>query len=173
MAFAGQASLHDTEEAAEAQAKYADSPRGFYQTAAIAPSILEGDVLSSNTVVSPVYLSEAMSTTGSPRTRAKHATTAPGDTAILSVLWRASRQDKVDFSRIILMRAAWTYDGGPIIDMPPQLPSTANYAGMQSALQNLQRTSAKIIDAILADWASRFEQGIRPTNNIGPIPGSH
>jgi hypothetical protein len=39
-------------------------------------------------------------------------------------------------------------------------------------MSNLYSTGVKIVDAILAGWTPRFEQGIRPDNYIGDIFGS-
>lgn len=44
--------------------------------------------------------------------------------------------------------------------------------GLTPALRNLYNTGVTIIDGILADWKSRFEQGIKPDNYIGDIFGS-
>ncbi|OAQ60210.2 purine nucleoside permease [Pochonia chlamydosporia 170] len=174
MELARQAILEDSKEAAATRVKYADSPNDMYQAATLAPSILEGDVLSSNTFWHGFYLSESMDNVAKVYTAGKgnYAMTAQEDTAILCALLRAALQEKVDFSRIILMRAASNFDREPTTDVPPQLPWIMDSGGLEPAVRNLYNTGVKIIDAILARWTSKFEQGIRPDNYIGDIFGS-
>ncbi|KAI9157909.1 purine nucleoside permease [Paramyrothecium foliicola] len=174
MEFARQAVLEDSKEAAATRATYGASPDNIYRAATLPPSILEGDVLSSNTFWHGYYISEAMANVTKVYTGGKgnYAMTAQEDTAILAALMRFALQGKIDFSRILLMRAASNFDREPTTDVFPQLPWAMDNGGLQPSVRNLYTTGVKIIDGILADWDSQFEQGIQPDNYIGDIFGS-
>jgi purine nucleoside permease len=166
--------LDDSKKAAASRAHYAGSPDGMYKAATLPPSVIEGDVLSSNTFWHGFYLSESMDNVAKVYTagRGNYAMTAQEDTAILAALLRGALQEKVDFSRVILMRAACNFDREPTTDEPPQLPWVMDSGGLAPATRNLYTTGASIISIIRADWQSRFEQGIKPDNYIGDIFGS-
>jgi purine nucleoside permease len=174
MEFARQATLEDSKKAVATRAKYAGSPDDIYQAATLPPTALEGDVLSSNTFWHGFHLSESMDNVTKVYTAGKgrYAMTAQEDTAILTALLRAALLGKLDFSRIILMRAASNFDREPTTDVPPQLPWVMDSGGLVPAVRNLYKTGVKIIDGIMADWSLRFEQGIKPDNYIGDIFGS-
>ncbi|QPC73105.1 hypothetical protein HYE68_003857 [Fusarium pseudograminearum] len=174
MDLAIHATLEDSEKASETRAKYVGSPGGIYRAATLPPTIFKGDVLSSNTFWHGFYLSESMDNTTNVYTRgkAKYAMTAQEDTAILAALLRAALQNKVDFSRILLMRAAANFDREPTTDVPPQLPWIMDSGGLRPALRNLYKSGVQIIDGILSQWSSNFEHGIKPDNYIGDIFGS-
>lgn len=174
MELAQQVTLEDSKEAAMTRATYEGSPDDMYRAATLPPAIIEGDVLSSNTFWHGFYLSESMDNVTKVYTAGKgnYAMTAQEDTAILSALLRAALQKKVDFSRILLMRAASNFDREPTTDVPPQLPWVMDSGGLVPAVRNLYNTGVKIIEAILAGWSSKFERGIKPDNYVGDIFGS-
>ncbi|KAM0433500.1 hypothetical protein ACHAPT_004380 [Fusarium lateritium] len=174
MELALQVTLEDSKNAAKTRAKYAGSPDVMYRAATLPPTIFEGDVLSSNTFWHGFYLSESMDNVTKVYTggKGKYAMTAQEDTAILSALLRAALQKKVDFSRVLLMRAAANFDREPTADVPPQLPWVMDSGGLVPVVRNLYNTGVKIIDAILGEWSSKFEHGIKPDNYIGDIFGS-
>ncbi|KAJ3574933.1 hypothetical protein NPX13_g4209 [Xylaria arbuscula] len=172
--LARQATLEDSKRAAETRAKYEGSPNNMYHAATLPPTIFEGDVLSSNTFWHGFYLSECMDNVTKVYTagKANYAMTAQEDTAILTALLRAALLEKVDFSRILLMRAACNFDREPTTDVPPELPWVMDSGGLVTAVRNLYITGVKIIQAMLASWSSEFERGIKPDNYIGDIFGS-
>ena len=172
--FAQRATLEDSKRAAATRAKYSGSPDDMYEVASLSPSILEGDVLSSNTFWHGFYLSKAMDNVTRVYTAGKgsYAMTAQEDTAILAALLRAALVGKVDFLRILLMRAASDFDREPATDGPPQLPWVMDSGGLVPALRNLYNTGVKTVDGILADWSLKFEEGIKPDNYVGDIFGS-
>jgi purine nucleoside permease len=172
--MARQIDLEDSEKAAATRAEYAGSPGGMYQAATLPPSIVEGDVLSSNTFWHGFYLSECMDTVTGVYTsgQAKYSMTAQEDTAILAALLRAALQGKADFARVVLMRAACNFDREPTTEVLPSLPWVMDSGGLMPAVRNLYLTGVKIIDTILADWSSTFKNGINPDNYVGDIFGS-
>ncbi|KAK2594409.1 hypothetical protein QQS21_007863 [Conoideocrella luteorostrata] len=174
MKLARQVILEDSERAAATRAKYTGSPDDIYQAATLPPAIIEGDVLSSNTFWHGFHLSESMDNVAKVYTagEGRYAMTAQEDAAILSALLRAALQKKVDFSRILLMRAASNFDREPTTDVHPQLPWAMDSGGLGPAVRNLHSTGVKIIETILTDWHYKFEQGIKPDNYVGDIFGS-
>jgi purine nucleoside permease len=107
ISFARAATLEDSPAAAEHRALYAKSPNGIYHAATLEPSILEGDVISGNVWWHGTLLGECMEKVVKIYTsdKGEYCMTALEDTGILAALLRAALQKKVDFSRIILMRA--------------------------------------------------------------------
>ncbi|UPK93591.1 hypothetical protein LCI18_004526 [Fusarium solani-melongenae] len=174
MELALQVTFEDSKKAAKTRAKYVGSPDDIYRAVTLPSAVFEGDVLSSNTFWHGFYLSESMDNATKVYTggKGKYAMTAQEDTAILSALLRAALQDKVDFSRVLLMRAAANFDREPTTDVPPQLPWVMDSGGLVPAVRNLYNTGVKIIDTVLDEWTSKFEHGIKPENYIGDIFGS-
>lgn len=174
MKAARQATLEDSSRAAETRAQYARAPEDMYRAATLAPDIMAGDVLSSNTFWHGFYISESMANVTKVYTagKANYVMTAQEDTAILAALLRGALRKQVDFSRILLMRAACNFDREPTTTTPPQLPWIMDSGGLQPALRNLHSTGVSIITGILTDWSCRYERGVKPDNYIGDIYGS-
>ncbi|KAM0559908.1 hypothetical protein ACHAPJ_003858 [Fusarium lateritium] len=165
--------LEDSPKAAENRALWKDSPDGIFNAATLKPSVLEGDVLSSNTFWHGHRLSEAMERVARVYTsgQGEYTMTAQEDNALLSGLLNAALQGKVDFSRILLIRSASNFDRGHE-DKPHQLPFVMDQGGLGPSTRNLYLTALKAIEGILEGWSDRFEAGIKPENYIGDIFGS-
>ncbi|RBR15941.1 uncharacterized protein FIESC28_07143 [Fusarium coffeatum] len=165
--------LEDSTVAAENRALWKNSPNDVFQAATQKPSVLEGDVLSSNTFWHGHRISEAMERVTRVYTagQAEYTMTAQEDNALLAGLLNAALQGKVDFSRILLIRSASNFDRGHE-DKPHQLPFVMDKGGLGPSTRNLYLTGLKVIEGILEDWSSRFEAGITPENYIGDIFGS-
>ncbi|KAF4970299.1 hypothetical protein FSARC_2619 [Fusarium sarcochroum] len=165
--------LEDSPKAAENRDLWKNSPDGIFNAATLKPSVLEGDVLSSNTFWHGHRISEAMERVTRVYTagQAEYTMTAQEDNALLSGLLNAALQGKVDFSRILLIRSASNFDRGHE-DKPHQLPFVMDKGGLGPSTRNLYLTALKAIEGILEDWSTRFEAGIKPENYIGDIFGS-
>ncbi|KAM0371735.1 hypothetical protein ACHAPY_009674 [Fusarium culmorum] len=165
--------LQDSPVAAEHRALWKNSPEGIFDAATQKPSVLEGDVLSSNTFWHGHRISEAMEKVAKVYTagQAEYTMTAQEDNALLAGLLNAALQGKVDFSRILLIRSASNFDRGHE-DKPHQLPFVMDKGGLGPSTRNLYLTALKVIERILEEWSTRFEAGIAPQNYIGDIFGS-
>lgn len=165
--------LQDSPVAAEHRALWKNSPDGVFEAATQKPSVLEGDVLSSNTFWHGHRISEAMERVAKVYTagQAEYTMTAQEDNALLAGLLNAALQGKVDFSRILLIRSASNFDRGHE-DKPHQLPFVMDKGGLGPSTRNLYLTALKVIEGILKEWSTRFEAGIAPQNYIGDIFGS-
>ncbi|KAF5010510.1 hypothetical protein FDECE_3327 [Fusarium decemcellulare] len=164
--------LEDTPEAAENRALWRGVSDSF-PAAALGPSVVEGDVLSSNIFWHGHRLSEAMERVAKVFTsgQAEYVMTAMEDNAILAGLLNAALQKKVDFSRVILVRSASNFDRGHE-DKPHQLPFVMDNGGLGPSARNLYLVALKVVQGILEDWTARFETGITPSNYIGDVFGS-
>ncbi|KAM5380868.1 hypothetical protein ACJZ2D_003392 [Fusarium nematophilum] len=164
--------LIDTLEAEKNRALWRDSPE-IYHPATQKPSILEGDVLSSNTFWHGHHISEAMErvtrvyTTG----KAEYFMTAMEDNALLAGLQNAALQGKVDFSRIVLLRSGSNFDRGHD-NKPHELPFEIDKGGLEPSTRNVYLAALKVVEGILEGWDEKFDAGIAADNYIGDIYGS-
>ncbi|PNP81067.1 hypothetical protein FNYG_05534 [Fusarium nygamai] len=165
--------LTDSPKAAEHRALWKNSPGGVFDAAAQDPTVLEGDVLSSNTFWHGHRISEAMERVARVYTsgQGEYTMTAQEDNALMAGLLNAALQRKVDFSRILLIRSASNFDRGHE-DKPHELPFVMDKGGLGPSTRNLYLTAIKVIQGILEDWSTRFEAGIPAQNYIGDIFGS-
>lgn len=172
MTVATTVELVDSDIAKRHRARFAGSPEDMYHAATLAPTVLEGDVLSSNTFFHGKLLGDAMGhaakvyTTG----KAEYVMTAQEDTAILAALLRAAIQGTVDFSRILIARAGSNFDRQPSENNIPTLPYNMDESGgLGPALQNLYVVGTEIIRSIVKGWDSRFAQGLESEGYVGDI----
>ncbi|KAF5661382.1 putative purine nucleoside permease [Fusarium heterosporum] len=173
LAVAQTVALEDSPVAAEHRALWQNSPDGIFDAATGKPSVLEGDVLSSNTFWHGHRISEAMESVAKVYTsgQGEYVMTAQEDNALLAGLLNAALRKEVDFSRILLIRSASNFDRGHE-DKPHQLPFVMDKGGLGPSTRNLYLTALKVIEGILDDWSTRFETGVSPENYIGDIFGS-
>ncbi|KAI0096421.1 purine nucleoside permease [Nemania sp. FL0031] len=174
ISLARAATLDDSQAAAEERAQYSGAPNDMYHAATLKPSVLEGDVLSSNVFWHGYRISEGMANVAKVYTsgKAEYVMTAQEDSAILTALLRAALQKQVDFSRIILIRSGSNFDRAPSQDQSPKLPYKLNGGGLQPALRNLYLTGIKIVDGILKGWSTKFKEGLEADNYIGDVFGT-
>ncbi|KAL8809835.1 MAG: hypothetical protein Q9223_002079 [Gallowayella weberi] len=168
IAFAKRAHLNDSTTAQEYRAKYA------FTAATTGPSVVACDGATSDVYYSGPILSSAFANFTSLITNGTgtYCSTAQEDSAILESLLRAAKARLVDFSRIIVMRAASNFDRPP--------PSISAYdhffyrtsGGFLPSLMNLYLAGREIVGGILGQWEGAFAKGIPPTNYIGDIFGS-
>ncbi|RSL70085.1 hypothetical protein CEP51_012250 [Fusarium floridanum] len=164
--------LEDSPEAAKNRALWVGSSDTF-QAASQGPSIVEGDVLSSNTFWHGHRLSDAMEKVTKVYTsgQGEYVMTAQEDNALLAGLLRATHQGKVDFSRITLIRSASNFDRGHE-DKLHKLPFVMDNGGLGPSTRNLYLVALKVVEGVLKNWETKFEAGLTPSNYIGDVFGS-
>jgi purine nucleoside permease len=174
ISFARTASLEDSAAAAKNRALYSNSPGDIYHAATLDPSILEGDVTSSNVFFHGNLLCEGFEKVVKIYTsgKAEYYMTAQEDTAIMAALLRAALQKQVEFSRIILMRAGSNFDRSYSSSEPPSIPFVLDHGGFAPACRNLYLSGLKVVHGILEGWSARFENGVEAKNYIGDMFGS-
>ena len=174
LSLARTATLEDSDAARELRSKYSNSPSNKYHAATLPPSILEGDVSSSNVFFHGNLLCEAMEKAMKIYTtdKAEYVMTAMEDSAIITALMRAALQEKVDFSRIMLTRAGCNFDRSHLDHECPTLPFIMDEGGLKPAVRNLYLSGIQIVREILDGWSDQFENGVKATNYIGDVYGS-
>ncbi|KAJ5549112.1 hypothetical protein N7513_006346 [Penicillium frequentans] len=147
---------------------------GIYEAATSNPQIVEGDVTASNVFFHGSHLCEGFENVVKIYTsgQAEYYMTAMEDTGTLAALLRAAVQKRVDFSRIILMRAGSNFDRSYSPTELASLPFIFDHGGFTPACRNLYLTGIKVIEGILNGWSTQFEEGVEATNYIGDIFGS-
>ena len=171
ISLARNATLEDSEAAKKHRALYEKSLNNKFHAATLPPSILEGDVASSNMFFHGHFLCEAMERVHKIYTlgRAEYVMTAMEDSAIITALIRAAHQKRIDFSRIILTRAGSNFDRSHLEKKHPSLPFKMDQGGLVPATRNLYLSGIKIVEGILHDWHEKLESGIKASNYIGDI----
>jgi purine nucleoside permease len=174
ISFAKMATLVDSAAAAKDRALYANSPEGVYDAATSTPRIIEGDVTASNMFFHGNLLCEGFEKVVNLYTsgQAEYYMTAMEDTGTLAALLRAALQKRVDFSRIILMRAGSNFDRSYSNSDIASLPFVFDHGGFTPACRNLYLSGVKVIEGILEGWSTKFEKGVKANNYVGDIFGS-
>lgn len=165
--FARKAALNDSAQAVAYRALYA----GEYSAAAVAPSVVECDVTTSDVYFSGVLLGEAFGNWTSILTNGTgiYCMTAQEDNGTLEALLRGAAAGKIDFSRIIVMRTGSDFDReAPGYSAAYNL-LYANPGGFEPAIENIYLAGVEIVNGILAGWGETFQWGITPDNYIGDI----
>ncbi|KAG6832583.1 hypothetical protein H0H87_001239 [Tephrocybe sp. NHM501043] len=169
--FARQAKLNDNADAQKYRANYASDP--LFAAGARGPSVVECDTATSDNFWSGTLLSEAFENTTALFTNGTgvYCTTQQEDNATLESLMRGAMFGLVDFSRIIIMRTASDFDR----EFPGQTSAENLFGdpgGFEPSILNIHLAGVRVIDGILSDWKTKFEEGVKPTNYIGDILGS-
>ncbi|QKX60520.1 uncharacterized protein TRUGW13939_07665 [Talaromyces rugulosus] len=174
LSFARRAALVDSPAASKNRALYANSPGGVYDAATSKPQVIEGDVTTSNMFFHGNNLCEGFEKVAHLYTsgQAAYYMTAMEDTGTLAALLRAAMQKRVDFSRVILMRAGSNFDRSHSLSELASLPFIFDHGGFTPACRNLYLTGINVVEGILNDWSSRFRNGVEATNYVGDIFGS-
>ncbi|KAL2841882.1 purine nucleoside permease [Aspergillus pseudoustus] len=174
LSLSKQATLIDSTAAAQNRALYANSPGGIYDAAAGLPAVVEGDVSASNMFFHGRLLGEGFESAVRLYTsgHAQYYMTAMEDTGTLAALFRAALQKRVDFSRIILMRAGSNFDRSYALDEVASLPFVFDHGGFAPACRNLYLVGIKVVQGILDGWTTQFENGVKADNYVGDIFGS-
>ncbi|PLB43271.1 putative purine nucleoside permease [Aspergillus steynii IBT 23096] len=172
--FARKANLSDSDTAKAYRANYANATGDIYKAATRAPSILECDVATTDVYYSGELLGEAFSNTTAVWTNGTgtYCSSAQEDNATLEALLRASLHEKLDFSRIVVMRTASDferpYPGQAALDNL----MFADQGAFEPAVKNLYIAGIEVVKGIIGGWNETFEKGVKPSNYVGDIFGT-
>ncbi|ATY58343.1 Purine nucleoside permease [Cordyceps militaris] len=163
------ASATTLDDASEARALRALYPAR--SAAAGPPALVRCDVTTSDVYFVGDALAEAFDKTTRVWTNGTGAycMSAQEDNAILQVLVRAAVARRVDFARVLVLRA------GANFDRPPPGMPVGNFMaqpGQAIAAQNVYRAGIRVVQGIVRGWDATFARGVAADNYIGDIFGS-
>lgn len=169
--FAATAQLKDTTISKEYRQRYKAPSPNIYEAATRLPRVIKCDVATSDVFFSGKLLGETFDNTTRLLTNGTGVPcmTAQEDNATLEAMIRFAQHKIVDFSRIIIMRS------GANFDRPyPGLSAIGNLfysnsGAFASSITNLYIAGVPVVKGILAEWNTRFEQGVPATNYVGDI----
>jgi purine nucleoside permease len=178
MGFTSGVKLNDSADSVAYRAHYnlntAAKKSDKFKEAIKKPSVRKGDVVTSDQYFSGTLLGESFVNTTRLFTNGSgtYCMTAQEDNATLEALLRGAARKVLDFSRIIVMRAAADFDR-PY----PGLPSYDNLfvvtqGAFNPSLLNLYIAGTPVVKGILKEWTTRFQAGIKPSNYVGDIFGT-
>ncbi|RSH77749.1 uncharacterized protein EHS24_002807 [Apiotrichum porosum] len=148
--------LNDTTQAQEYRATFGYSP------ASDPPAVFYGDVSTSDVYFLGADLDNAFANITSLWTNGtgQYAMTAQEDNATFEAMIRAHLAGLMDFSRVILLRAASDFDRSPpnAAEVPAFL---ASHGGYPPSLENLFIAGNPIVQGIISNWSS-FKGGVAP-----------
>lgn len=172
--FAKTATLNDTAQAKAYRAHYTDLGVTTYTAATKAPGIISCDVATSDVYYSGTLLGEAFENTTTLFTNGSgvYCMTAQEDNATLEAILRAAIRKTVDYSRVIVMRTGSDFDRPYPGESDLDNLFFAHQGGFVPAIANIYLAGTPVVKGILAEWHSRFEKGIKPTNYVGDIFGT-
>jgi purine nucleoside permease len=104
--------------------------------------------------------------------KADYFMTASEDNAVIEALLRAALQSRVDYSRIILCQAGSNFDRSHSNTEKPSLSYLMDHGGVGPANRNLYLSGLKIVQGIIEEWSTKFEQGIKADNYISDVHGA-
>ena len=165
IAAGSKAKLNDSDAAIAYRARYPSAP------ANAPPSVLAGDVVSSNVYFSGTLLGEAFEnyTTLLTNGTGFYCATAEEDNAVAEAVLRGTLAGRADYGRLIVMRTASDFDRPP-----PGVTATQNLfyeeqGGFPPAIVNIGLVGIEVVNDILANWDSEYEKGIPATNYLGNL----
>ena len=164
IAAASTATLNDTADAAAYRAKY--SP-----PANAPPSVLAGDVTSSNVYFAGTLLGEAFANYTSLLTNGtgRYCTTAEEDNAVAEAVLRGTLAGRADYSRLIVMRTASDFDRQPPGRTAVQELFYDNQGAFAPAIANIGLAGIKVVDEIVGKWDATYKQGVPTSNYLGNV----
>lgn len=172
--LATKGNLTDSTSVSQYRAKYAGTPGNMYKLGTQPPSVMKCDMATSDVYFSGQRLGDAFDDVMKVWTNgtAKYCMSAQEDTAVLEGLLRGAVEKRIDFSRIMLLRAGSNFDRAP--------PGSTDYKHLAFNDQNAFEVSVansyiagvEVVRGIVDKWNCTFSKGIKPTNYIGDIFGS-
>ncbi|KJX98153.1 purine nucleoside permease like protein [Zymoseptoria brevis] len=165
VSLARQAVLDDTTAAQAYRAKYPSPP------ANAAPSVVECDSGTSNTYWSGAVLGDTFSAYTKLLTNGSgvYCNSQQEDNATLEALLRGAIAEKLDFSRIILMRTASDFDRAPPDETEQEHLLTAEQAGFGPSIENIWLAGREIVQDVVGKWDEVYEQGVKAENYVGDL----
>ncbi|KAF7296159.1 Purine nucleoside permease protein [Mycena chlorophos] len=170
-AVAKTAKLSDSPDSTPLRANYSKNPE--YKAGSEAANVYLCDTATSDTYWDGDLLGVAFEGTVSVFTGGKgvYCSTQQEDNATLQALLRAAIANRVDFSRIIIMRTASDFDR----EFPGQSVVASLLGpepGYDDSIANIHIAGVKIVEMVLDGWESEFKKGIQATNYVGDVFGS-
>jgi purine nucleoside permease len=157
--------LNDTDGAQAYREKYPYAPANE------PPSVVACDSVTSNVYWSGSVLGDAfynytlLLTNGS----GQYCATQQEDNATIEVLMRAQLAGLVDFSRVAVMRTASDFDRAPPSESEVFHLLYADQEGFLPSIENILIAGSAIVEDVLKNWDSLYENGIEATNYIGDL----
>lgn len=169
--MASQATLFDDASSQEYRANYANDTQ--FARGAASPSIIACDTATADQFWSGNLLASAMENVTKLLTNgtAEYCTTQQEDNATLEALLRGAILGRVDFSRIVLMRAASDFDR-PYDGQTATDNLFRGLSGFTSSITNLRIAGVQVVQGIVQGWNHTFAKGVKPGNYVGDIFGS-
>lgn len=166
--FARAAQLADSDTAKAYRAKYVTN-NGTYAAGTQTPSVVECDVSTSDVYFSGTILDDVFDNTIRVLTNGTgvYCSTAQEDNATLEALLRAASHNRVDFSRIIIMRTASDFDRPYPGQSAIENLLYADQGAFGPAIQNIYLAGIKVVQGIMDGWNKTFTAGVKPSNYIG------
>ena len=161
VAFARTATLNDTETMATYRANF--SGISTYEAGSQPPFVAACDTTTSDVWFSGAILSGYATNLTNLLTNGTgvYCMTAEEDNATFEAMVRATKAGLMDFSRVILLRAASDYDR----QYPGQTAADnllfSNQGAFLPSLANIYLAGSKVVSGILDNWDSRFAEGIK------------
>lgn len=165
VALAKKATLNDTEAAQTYRATYGYAP------ASEPPTVVECDSGTSNTYWSGSVLGDAFSAYTKLLTNGSglYCNSQQEDTATLEALLRGDLAEKLDFSRVIIMRTASDFDRAPPGETETFHLLQAEQEGFAPAIENLYVAGIEIVKDVLEHWEDVYESGVKAENYVGDL----
>ncbi|KAK3690485.1 purine nucleoside permease [Podospora appendiculata] len=172
--LAEKATLRESQTAAAYGALYAAEPNHAFHAATLPPSVIQGDVASSDVFFHGPHITRGVEgycrliTHG----QANYCMAAQEDNGTLAALMRAAQAGAVDFSRVVLLRSGSNFDQPPPGETTsiPDMPLHLAHGGIELALENARIAGHEVVKGILRDWDEIFLVGIPPKRYIGDDP---
>lgn len=165
VALANQAALNDTEAAQTYRATYGYAP------ASEPPTVVECDSGTSNVYWSGSVLGDAFSAYTKLLTNGSgvYCNSQQEDTATLEALLRGNLAEKLDLSRVILMRTASDFDRAPPDETETYHLLYAEQEGFDIAIENIYVAGIEIVKDVLLHWEDVYESGVKAENYVGDL----
>ncbi|KAK0738830.1 putative purine nucleoside permease [Schizothecium vesticola] len=171
---AEKSTLRESQSAAAYGALYGTEPNDAYRAATLPPSVIQGDVATSDVFFHGPHITRGVDGYCRLLTKgqAKYCMAAQEDNGTLAALMRAAQAGRADFSRVILLRSGSNFDQPPpgktisILDMPLHVA----HGGIDIALENASIAGMEVVKKILGEWDGKFCAGIPPKKYVGDDP---
>jgi purine nucleoside permease len=169
--MAKQVPLYDDTDCQQYRANYANY--SLFAPGAAPPTILACDTATADTYWSGDLLGSAFENTTRLFTNGTgvYCTTQQEDNATLEALLRGALMNLVDFSRIIIMRAASDFDR-PFVGQTVTDNLFIGCGGYPASLMNLRIAGVRVVTGIVSEWDDKFVKGVEAASYVGDIFGS-
>ncbi|KAI0773067.1 purine nucleoside permease [Trametes elegans] len=171
IAFAQTAVLADDTPSQQYRRQYSSRPE--FAHGAAPPAVIPCDTATADVFWSGELLSTAFEHAVALFTNrtAAYCTSQQEDSATLGALLRGALARRVDFARVLVMRTVSDFDR-PADGQTAAANLFAGTPGFEVAIKNIAAAGVPVVNAIVAQWETRFRAGVPASNYIGDIWGS-